>query len=109
MNYFDQIFNRLKNELNLTSDKEMYDFMNVIQGTFTNWRRRESIPYEKINSICIENNLDLNYILNGKKQKENVKKIDYKDELHKMVEEIKEEKAEIYYHLIKAEILKEKL
>lgn len=109
MNYFDEIFDRIKKELNFNTDKEMYEYMGVIQGTFTNWRRRNSIPYEEINTICINNNLDLNYIFNGNKTKLNEKKTNFKEELHKMIDEIKEEKAEIYYHLIKAEILKEKL
>lgn len=109
MNYFDEIFNRIKNELRFSTDREMYEYMGIIQGTFTNWRRRNSIPYEEINTICINNNLDLNYILNGNKTNLFGKKINYKEEIHKMIDDVKEEKAEIYYHLIKAELLKEKL
>jgi len=100
MNYFDEIFNRIKEKLNINSDKEMYEYMGIIQGTFTNWRRRDKIPYEKINSICVKENLDLNYIINGKE-----KEINYKDENIKMINELDDEKSEIYYHKLKANTL----
>ena len=48
-------------------------------------------------------------MLNGTIDTGKIKKINYKEEIHKMIDDVKEEKAEIYYHLIKAELLKEKL
>lgn len=70
MNYFEEIIIKLKKELNLTTDKELYEYMGVMQGTFTNWRRRNSIPYEQIITICFNKKLDLNYIfLNNELEK----------------------------------------
>jgi hypothetical protein len=66
MYYFDEIINRLKKELQFTTDKELYDYMDIKQGTFTNWRTRNKIPYEIITTICINNNYNLNYILGAK-------------------------------------------
>lgn len=109
MNYFDEVFNRIKEVLKLKTDKDMYEYMGVIQGTFTNWRRRNKIPYEEINSICIKEKLDLNYILNGESNKLAMEDINYKEELLSMISNLDEEKSEIYYHLVKAELLKEKL
>lgn len=66
---------------------------------------------DKLIEVCEKENINLNFIATGKGNiiiKEN-EKTNFKEELHKMIDEIKEEKAEIYYHLIKAEILKEKL
>lgn len=110
MNYFDQIFNRLKKEFHFNTDKEMYDFMGIPQGTFTNWRRRNKIPYEEINTICIKYNLNLNFIINGNEKYQNdIKKINFEEETIKMIKELDAKKKEICYHLIKAESLKEKL
>jgi hypothetical protein len=66
MNYFEEIIIKLKKELNLTTDKELYEYMGIMQGTFTNWRRRNSIPYEQIITICFNEKLDLNYIFSNK-------------------------------------------
>lgn len=106
MNYFDEIFNRLKNKLNIKSDKEMYEYMGVMQGTFTNWRRRETIPYKEINTICIKEKFDVNYILNGIKQNELIEKLNFREENHKIIEQINDENQEIIYHILKAENLK---
>lgn len=98
MNYFDEVFNRIKEKLGFKSDKEMYEYMGVIQGTFTNWRRRNSIPYDNINSICFKENLDLNYIYSGKKE-EII--INYKEENTKILEKLEEKEQEKLYHLLK--------
>lgn len=109
MNYFDEIFNRLKDKLNFKTDKEMYEYMGVAQGVFTNWRRRETIPYKEINSICINEQFDLNYILNGKKQNELIEKTNYREENHKIIDSINDTEQEIIYHILKAETLKKEL
>lgn len=115
MYLFIEIIARLKEKFNITSDKELYDLMGVTQGTFSNWKNRNKIPYEELTTICFNNNLDLRYILTGendeKIQNENNKnnKINHREELIKMLEDLNDKKAEIYYHLIKAELLKEKL
>lgn len=106
MNYFDEIFNRLKSELKYTTDKEMYDYMGVIQGTFTNWRRRNSIPYEQINLICINEKLDLNYIINGTKSEKIEKNINFKEKIIKNLEKLNEKELKYFYHLMEAEIIK---
>ncbi|WP_122893095.1 helix-turn-helix domain-containing protein [Arcobacter peruensis] len=80
MYYFDEIINRLKKELKFNSDKELYQFMDVKQGTFTNWRARNKIPYENITTICVNNGFNLNYIL-GSQNDDNKVDIDYKSEI----------------------------
>lgn len=106
MNYFDEIFDRLKSELNYTTDKEIYEFMGVMQGTFTNWRRRNSIPYEQINTICNNEKLDLNYILNGKKDEKIEKNINFKEKIIENLEKLSEKELKYFYHLMEAEITK---
>jgi len=102
MNYFDEVFNRLKEKLDFKTDKEMYDFMGIIQGIFTNWRRRNKIPYKEINSICINNNLDLNYILNGKKTEEILQNINFREENIKIINESDDKTNKIFYHILTA-------
>lgn len=105
----EEIIERIKSTFNINKDKEIADKLGVSNQVFANWKMRNKIPYEEIITLCLNENIDMKYMLNGNIDKENVKKINYKEELHKMIDEIKDEKAEIYYHLIKAEILKEKL
>jgi len=106
MYYFDEIINRLKNELNITSDKELYELMEEKQGTFTNWRARNKIPYEQITTLCVSKNINLNYIL-GNKEKD-IKDINYKEELLKTIEKLKNEDIQYLYHVAKSKELEKK-
>lgn len=109
MYYFDEIFERIKTKLNFKTDKDVYEEMGIQQGTFTNWRRRNSIPFQEINTLCFKYKLDLNYVINGIEYEKKCPEKDFKSEIIEMIEQLDEKKSEIYYHLIKAEILKEKL
>lgn len=107
MNNFEKITNILKEKLSIKTDKELAETLGIKNTTFSERKRTNSIPHDEILKICISEKLDINEIYT-----ENQiigKRINFKEELHKMIEEIKEEKAEIYYHLVKAEILKENL
>ncbi len=106
MYLFENVINRLKEELTLNTDKQVYEIMGVTQGVFSNWRTRNKIPYEELTTICFNRNIDLKYIISGQKE---LKCINYKEQLIKMIDDLDNKKSEIYYHLIKAEILKEKL
>lgn len=66
---------------------------------------------EKLIEICDKENINLNFIATGKGSIliEDTKNINYNEELSKIASELTNEKAEIYYHMIKADILKEKL
>jgi len=106
MYYFDEIINRLKKELKFTTDKELYDYMDVKQGTFTNWRSRNKIPYENITTICVVNNFDLNYILAGVNSDENTINIDYKNEIINNLDSLDDKQIKYIYHITEAEKLK---
>jgi phage repressor protein C with HTH and peptisase S24 domain len=62
------ILERLKNQLNISSDTELSEFLGVKQNTISTWKSRNSLDYEKIISICDKNKLDTNYIFLGKSQ-----------------------------------------
>ncbi|RXK01499.1 hypothetical protein CRV02_08295 [Arcobacter sp. CECT 8989] len=99
---FEDVIKRLKESLQLKTDKEMYEFMGTNQGKFSMWKSRNKIPYEEITNICCNKNLDLNYILNGKKQQNFV---DYKKENKKMLEKLTDLEHENLYHLLKSNII----
>lgn len=104
-----EIIERIKNTFNIEKDKDIAELLEVSHQVFGNWKSREKIPYEEIISLCLKKDIDLKFILNGTIDEGKIKTINYKEEIHKMIDDVKEEKAEIYYHLIKAELLKEKL
>ncbi len=107
MYLFEEVMLRLKEKLNITSDKEMYDYMGVSQGTFSNWKNRNKIPYELLTTICFEKNINIKYILKGKKEQKEIINLNFKEENIKNIEKLNEKNQELYYHLLKSEILKQ--
>jgi hypothetical protein len=109
MYLFDEIIDRLKEELKLKTDRELYELMGVSQGVFSNWKTRNKIPYLELTTICFDKKIDLKYIINGEKDEKFEKKINYKEEITKKLEELKEKELKYFYHLIEAEITKKEL
>jgi hypothetical protein len=107
MYYFEEIINRLKTKLGFTTDKELYDLMDIKQGTFTNWRSRNKIPYEEITTICVNKKFNLNYILGGEFE-EKVELINYKEEIINNLELLNENQIKYVYHITEAEKIKGK-
>lgn len=73
MYLMEDIIKRLKEELNLKTDKELYELIGVSQGVFSNWKTRNSIPYSEITTLCFEKNIDMKFILTGKKDSNSLK------------------------------------
>lgn len=109
MGNFTEIEQRIKEVFKVNKSIEISRLLNVSSSTYGNWKTRNTIPYDEIITLCEENKINMRYILTGNDDETNREKINYKQEIHKMIDDVKEEKAEIYYHLIKAELLKEKL
>ncbi len=101
MYLFSDITDRLKKELNYKNDKQLYDLMGVGQGTFSNWKTRNTIPYEEIISLCEKQKFNLKYILTGQKE-ENF--VNFKEENLKIINESDEKTQEKIYHLLKSQI-----
>lgn len=107
---FEEITKRIANKLN--SEDRPRDLANIFSTSsqnINNWKNRNKIPYEEIVTICVNNNIDINEIFTGEETEKNCPEIDFKSEIHNMIDNLDDKKAEVYYHLIKAEILKEKL
>lgn len=100
---FDSVINRLKEKLDIKSDKEMYVKMDTNQGKYSMWKKRNKIPYEEITTLCCEKKLDINYILLGQKTENMLKNINFKEENHKLIEESNEKTNKIFYYLLNAE------
>jgi hypothetical protein len=109
MYYFEEIINRLKMKLGFTTDRELYDLMDVKQGTFTNWRSRNKIPYEEIITICVIKKFNLNYILSGEDEEQIESNINYKNEIINNLELLNENQIKYVYHITEAEKIKNNL
>lgn len=101
---FEEIINRLIVELNIKNKTELSNLMGVSTQTMGNWKSRNKIPYEEIVTICVNYNLDIKQIVTGKKETIQTKRVNYREELHKIIEESEEKNLETYYHLLKTEI-----
>lgn len=103
---FEQVINRLIDELELKNKSQLAKIMNVSTQVMGNWKSRNKIPFDEILTLCLIKNIDIKYIFSGKKEEKISQKIDFKEEIHQMIDKLDDKKSEIYYHLIKAEILK---
>ena len=56
------VLNKLKKSLKITSDKQLSEFLNVKPNTISTWKKRDSLDYSIIISICELYEIDLNDI-----------------------------------------------
>jgi transcriptional regulator with XRE-family HTH domain len=106
MKSLDDVINRLKQTFNTNKDKEIADLLGVTNQAFANWKNRNKIPYEEIISLCLRENIDLKYIINGEIDEGKIKKLNFREENHKIIEQINDENQEIIYHILQSEKLK---
>lgn len=59
------ILKRVKERLDFKNDSELASYLNVGNGTISNWKSRNKIPYDEIFEICEKNNFSLDYIFYG--------------------------------------------
>ena len=59
----DLIINRLKESLKISSDTELAEKLGVGKSTISNWRKRNTIDYAIIFTLC--EHIDLNYLIRG--------------------------------------------
>jgi len=57
---------RLKDELNLSKDVDLADFLGVAQNTISAWKKRNSVNYDLIFDKIAPYNIDLNWLVYGK-------------------------------------------
>ena len=58
------ILNKIKNEKNFKTDKELANFLGVSKYTLSNWRKRGTIDFDIVLSKCVL--MDFNWLFNEK-------------------------------------------
>ncbi len=65
-----EVIARLKLSLNFKKDIQLAEFLNVRPNTISTWKKRDTLDYNMLISVCGVYDLDLNEILLGKKKRQ---------------------------------------
>lgn len=60
-----EILDEIKRQKNLKSDTELAELFHVSPSTVTNWRVRNSTPFDAIVSFCEKEGINLSWLLTG--------------------------------------------
>jgi hypothetical protein len=107
MNNFEKIILKLKEALNINSDKELSIRLNMKTNTFSERKRTNSVPHNEILDLCITENLNLNEIYTDNKVLKN--EINFKEEIINNLEILNDYQIKYIYHITEAEKLKRNL
>jgi hypothetical protein len=107
MNNFEKIILKLKEALNISSDKELSVRLNMKTNTFSERKRTNSVPHNEILELCITENLNLNEIYTDNKVVKN--EINFKEEIINNLELLNENQIKYVYHITEAEKIKGKI
>lgn len=99
MNNTDKILLRLYDKLGVLKDSEFCKKYNLKASTVSSWRKRDSIPYDLIIEISQNANFSLDYVLKGVIKEHEV---NYKEEIIKSLDKLKNEDIKSVYHFIKS-------
>lgn len=108
MRNIDSVLSRLYGKLGIDKDIDFckkYDFK---PNTVSTWKKRGSIPYDRIIEISQNANISLDYILTGTENKIS-SNIDYKNEIISNLEQLNESQMKYVYHITEAEKIKRNL
>jgi len=104
MRNIDDILSRLYDKLGFSKDKDFCEKYELKQNTVSTWKKRNSVPYDLIADISQNENISLDYVLNGKEEIST--NIDYKSEIIDTLEELNNTQLKYIYHITEAEKLK---
>lgn len=62
-NNFNEIIDKIKKCLNITSDTELAEKMELSRSNYSERKQRNSIPYENLINLCKKENISIDYIL----------------------------------------------
>mgnify|MGYP003571689253 CR=1 FL=1 len=102
-----EILNRLYEKMGVSKDSEFCKKMDLKASTVSSWRKRNSIPYDMIVDLSHNANFSIDYVIKGVENK-NVENINYKEELLKTIENLKNEDIQCLYHIAKSKELRKK-
>lgn len=109
MYLINEIIERLKEKLKLKTDKELHELMGVSQGVFSNWKSRNTIPYQEITTICFLKNINMKYILTGNEEEILEENENFKEKIIQNLEKLNDKELKYFYHLIESELAKKEL
>ncbi|MEP4120430.1 MAG: S24 family peptidase [Gilvibacter sp.] len=61
-----EIIDRLKSVYDAKNDKQLSDFLDLPQGTISNWKKRNTIPYKEVCKASIDKGISVNWLLTEK-------------------------------------------
>ena len=103
------ILNRMKQVLNVKTDKELTKKLEMSYSTLDTWKNRDRIPEKRLLEFSLKYQVPMNWLLTGEGEmyKENVKttiKNKYCDEICDNFQKLPEDKQKYYYHKIMTDI-----
>ena len=118
------IIDKIKKLENIKFDKEVANILGIQQVRLSKWKARNTIDYEILKKYSDRKKIDINWLMSDNRQNENninnninVNKnnghininsnITIKDKIYEELEKLSNQKQEYFYHLIKAETLKD--
>lgn len=62
----EDILSRIKQIENVTTFKDVADILNVSEVNISQWRKRNSIPYDKLIKYCKKNDVSFDWLITGR-------------------------------------------
>jgi phage repressor protein C with HTH and peptisase S24 domain len=60
-----EVLSRLRESLSVDTDYKLAKLLEISQSNISMWRKRGSIPYKMLSTVCSKHELNVNWILNG--------------------------------------------
>jgi len=108
MDFVEQ-FEKLKINFNVFTNKELAEKLEISESAVSVWTSRKKIPKKYLRYLENKNNINQNGNNNIGINHGNVNITNSNDELYALISKLSDKKKEYFYHLIKAEILKDEL
>ena len=89
------ILDNLRNILNLRTDKQLAEKLEINLNTLSSWRNRNSVDFPLIIAFCASNNININWLFNGIGEPHLANNDNIKDKIKELQDEIKKNNDEI--------------
>lgn len=63
---YDLVIDRLKEKLEIKSDSALADLFEISTSAMSQNKRRDSIPYDRVIQVCMDNNISIDYVIKGR-------------------------------------------
>lgn len=107
MNTFNKIMDKLKKILNINSDTELAEKMELSRSNYSERKQRNSIPYENLINLCKKEKISIDYLL--KNENNSSFSNNYQEKLENSIKKLNEKESKYFYFLIESELAKKDL